>query len=79
MEFDVYIEVNEAEKKIYIKGFVRQDVLSAQVKVSSIISKFSVQVIAFKGSREQSSYLQCKLKFHKEATEKVSKHCQLKL
>ena len=71
VEFAVSIEMNEAQKKIFIKGFVRQDVLSAQVKVSSIISKFSVQVFAFKGSREQSQYLQCKLKYQKEATEKV--------
>ena len=71
VEFAVSIELNEAEKKIFIKGFVRQDVLSAQVKVSSIISKFSVQVFAFKGSREQSKYLQCKLKYQKEATDKA--------
>ena len=71
VEFSVSIDVVEAEKKVYIRGYVRQDVMSAQIKVSSNISKFDVQVVAFEGSREQSLYLKLKLKSQKGETEKV--------
>ena len=69
-EFSVYVDIAEAEGKIYVKGFVKQDVASAHERVVSCISKFSVQFAPIACGYEQMLYLKQKLKYQREATQR---------
>ena len=70
-EFSVSIDTNEVEQKIYIRGFVRQDVISAQEEIQGLICKGSVQFSPIVCSPEQILYLSCKLKCPNETTQQV--------
>ena len=70
-EFCVSVDVNESERKIYVRAFVRQDVLSAEERIKDYILKMSVQIAAFECSPEQMLFLRCKLRSQKEAMQPV--------
>ena len=67
-EFSVYVAMAETEGKIYIKGFVKQDVASAHEQVVSWVSKCSIQFAPLACSPEQILFLKQKLKCHREET-----------
>ena len=70
-EHSVVIEVNEAEKKVYIRSYVYSDVQSAFESVSSLVSKLSVQLSPIACSHEQMQFLQHKLGDSSEATQHI--------
>ena len=65
-EFSVSVDMNEAEKKIYIEGFVKQDVLSAHERIENHVLIKSVQFSPIVCSSEQILYLRCKLQNQKK-------------
>ena len=69
-KFSVSVAMAEAEGKICVKGFVKQDVTSAQEQVASLVSKFSVQFSSFACGSEQMLYLKQKLKDQREVTQR---------
>jgi O-acetyl-ADP-ribose deacetylase (regulator of RNase III)/RNA recognition motif-containing protein len=69
-EFSVCVAMAEAEEKIYIMGFVKQDVTSAQEQVVYLVSKFSIQFSSFACGSEQMLYLKQKLKYQREVTQR---------
>ena len=70
-EFSVSVDMNEAEKKIYIEGFVKQDVLSAHERIENHVLIKSVQFSPIVCSSEQILYLRCKIQNQKEATQQI--------
>lgn len=70
-EYHVSVDVNEAEQKIYVMGFVRQDVLSAYEKIKTWVSIKSVQFSPFACTPEQICYLRCKLSCQYETTRQI--------
>ena len=62
------VSVDEAEQKIYVRSYVRQDVLSVYEKIKTWISIKSVQFSPFDCTPEQILYLRCKLRCQYEAT-----------
>ena len=72
-EFSVFVDMNEAEQKIFIKAFVRQDVLSAQERITDCVLRASVQFRPFTCSPEQMLHIRCKLESQREATLEILK------
>ena len=70
-DLSVSVETTEAEQKIYIRGFVREDVLSAQERVKDCMLKLSVQFAPIECSPQQILYLRYKLDFQREATQGI--------
>ena len=68
-ELSVIVEVNEAAQKIYVRGFVHEDVVSAQEKISSLVQATLVQFSPIVCTPEQMLYLRSKLRSPNEATQ----------
>ena len=68
-EFSVIVEVNEGEQKIYVRGFVHEDVVSARQKISSLVQATLVQFSPIVCTPEQMLYLRSKLRSPNEATQ----------
>ena len=68
-ELSVIVEVNEAAQKIYVRGFVHEDVVSAQEKISSLVQATLVQFSPIVCTPEQMLYLRTKLRSPNEATQ----------
>ena len=70
-EAEFSVSLSESDGKIFVMGFMKQDVVSAQEKLLGWVSKHSVQFVPLACAPEQTLYLHHKLKCDGGATQSV--------